>query len=70
MARTENGVSFYETGTAEIEVHFPNGDLKCKYCPFLSSNERSCQLNKKPVYYPNKYLGAFCPLKFKEFEEY
>ena len=69
MAGTEHGVSYYKTGTAQVFVYFPNGDLKCKYCPYLSSNERICQLNKQPVYYPDKYLGAFCPLEITEEEK-
>ena len=27
-------VDFYITGTETVEVHFPNGDLACQWCPF------------------------------------
>ncbi len=63
----ENGVSGYITGIAEIKVNFPidekgRAEIACKHCPYLSSNERMCQLNKKPVAYPNKFVGQDCPL--------
>ena len=38
-------------------------DISCHQCPYLSSNERMCQLNKEPTAYPNKYVGGKCPLK-------
>ena len=54
-------------------MYFPvdfkdNAEICCKHCQFLSSNERMCQLNKKPVAYPNKYVGDFCPLEREEKE--
>ena len=30
----DRGVDFYITGTEIVEVHFPNGDLACQWCPF------------------------------------
>lgn len=27
-------VGYYVTGTETVEVHFPNGDLSCQWCPF------------------------------------
>ena len=68
MANFESGVKEYITGTYMVEVNFPvdfkdNAEIACKHCPYLSSNERICQLNKKPVAFPNKYVGDFCPLK-------
>lgn len=63
----ESGVKAYITATSEVVVHFPvdwNGrtHICCKYCPFLSGNERVCYLNKKPVYFPERYVGPECPL--------
>lgn len=74
MANFESGVKEYITGTYMVEVNFPvdfkdNAEIACKHCPYLSSNERICQLNKKPVAFPNKYVGDFCPLKPLEREE-
>ena len=64
----ESGVSGYVSGVAEIKVNFPvdekgRAEIACKQCPYLSSNERMCQLNKQPVAYPNKYVGQDCPLR-------
>ena len=74
MANFDSGVKGYVTGHYLVEVHFPidikdNVEIACKHCPYLSSNERMCQLNKMPVAYPNKYVGDFCPLKPLEREE-
>lgn len=71
MANFESGVSSYITGVCTIEVHFPvdskgNAEICCKHCQYLSSNDRVCQLNKKPVAFPNKFVGESCPLQEKE----
>ena len=68
MANFESGVSGYVAGECVIKVYFPidfkgHADISCRHCPFLSSNERMCQLNKEPVAYPNKFVGDMCPLK-------
>ena len=73
MANFESGIASYITGECTIRVHFPVDDkgraeICCKHCPYLSSNERMCQLNKMPVAYPSKYVGDFCPLKPLESE--
>lgn len=67
MARFESGVASYIKAYAVIEVYFPVDDkgraaVACEYCPYLSSNSRICQLNKKIVAYPEKYVGDYCPL--------
>jgi hypothetical protein len=68
MANFESGIASYIVGECTIKVYFPVDDkgrseIACKHCPYLSSNERMCQLNKEPVAYPNKYVGAQCPLQ-------
>lgn len=68
MANFESGVASYIKGQATVEVFFPvdqkgNAEICCRHCPYLSSNDRMCQLNKMPVAYPNKYIGDNCPLK-------
>lgn len=67
MANFDSGVAGYVVGVAEVKVYFPVDDkgrqeIACKHCPYLSSNERMCQLNKEPVAYPNRYVGDKCPL--------
>ena len=64
----ESGVASYIKAEAIVKVNFPvdekgRAEIACKHCPYLSSNERMCQLNKEPVAYPNKFVGDMCPLK-------
>lgn len=73
MANFESGVAGFVKTEYLVKVSFPidfkgNEDICCKHCPFLSSNERMCQLNKQPVAYPNKFVGYYCPLERKEEE--
>lgn len=68
MANFESGVASYVKSEAVIKVNFPvdekgRAEIACKHCPYLSSNERMCQLNKEPVAYPNKFVGNMCPLR-------
>lgn len=68
MANFESGVFSYIKTQAVVPVNFPvdekgKAEINCKHCPYLSSNERMCQLNKEPVAYPNKYVGDMCPLR-------
>ena len=74
MANFESGIAGYVKAYAVVNVNFPVDDkgraeIACKHCPFLSSNERMCQLNKQPVAYPSKFVGDFCPLEKIELEE-
>lgn len=64
----ESGVTGFVSGVAKVKVYFPvdekgRAEIACKHCPYLSSNERMCQINKQPVAYPNKYVGQDCPLR-------
>ena len=68
MANFESGIASYVKAEAIIKVNFPvdekgRAEIACKHCPYLSSNERMCQLNKEPVAYPNKFVGDMCPLR-------
>ena len=68
MANFESGVASYIRTQTIVPVNFPVDDkgkaeINCKHCPYLSSNERMCQLNKELVAYPNKYVGDMCPLR-------
>lgn len=67
MASFESGVASYIKSYAVIEVYFPvdekgRADISCRQCPYLSSNSRVCQLNKKIVAYPDRHVGSYCPL--------
>lgn len=74
MADFSSGVKSFITGECTIKVKFPvdwkdRADVCCMQCPYLSSNERMCQLNKQPVQYPKQFIGWDCPLNFNENEE-
>lgn len=64
----KSGITAFLKAKGEVEVYFPNNDIKCVYCPYLSSNDRLCQLNKKPTFSPSKYVGEWCPLQFENAE--
>lgn len=71
MGDFENGIKGFVKGEYTVTVNFPidwkdREEIACKHCPYLSSNERMCQLNKQPVHFPNHYVGYNCPLEFKE----
>lgn len=71
MANFDSGVISYVKAYAVIEVNFPidakgTEYVACKYCPYLSSNNRMCQLNKAPVAFPERFVGAECPLIRKD----
>lgn len=71
MPNFESGVAGYITGVATVRVHFPvdfkgRAAINCKQCPYLSSNERVCQLNKMPVAFPSQFVGDNCMLEMVE----
>lgn len=73
MANFDSGVRGYVVGVHTVRVFFPvdergREEIACKHCPYLSSNERTCMLNKQPVAFPNKYVGEMCPLTEEEKE--
>ena len=72
-ANFDSGVKSFITGECTITVHFPvdwkdRAEVNCMHCPYLSSNERMCQLNKNPVHYPQQFIGYDCPLNFNNIQ--
>lgn len=68
MANFDSGVSSYIAGEYTVRVYFPvdykgRAEIACKHCPFLSSNSRTCWLNKQPVAFPDRFVGQDCPLR-------
>ena len=68
MANFDSGVKAFVKTQCTVTVYFPidfrdRSEIACKHCPYLSSNERMCQLNKEPVAFPNRYVGQNCPLE-------
>ena len=71
MSRFESGVTSYIHATATVNVYFPvdakgNADICCKQCPYYRYNNNRCGLNEKICSYPEKYVGAACPLNQEE----
>ena len=71
LANFEGGVSSYVHAVATVEVYFPvdakgNAEICCRQCPYFRTSSNSCALNGEVCAYPNKYVGARCPLTPKE----
>lgn len=71
MAKFENGIAWYETATATVPVHFPEGHIACQYCKLFCRYEEgfkrySCRLTDEWLIDPMHNIGFDCPLKFKE----
>lgn len=67
MSQFESGVASYIHATATVHVYFPvdakgNADISCKQCYYFRRASASCALNGKVCQYPDKYVGASCPL--------
>ena len=68
MANFETGVKRYIMARAVVTVGFPvdwrdNAEIACKHCPFFIRATQRCALNQEIVNYPEKYVGANCPLE-------
>lgn len=73
MANFETGISSYIHAVATVGVYFPvdskgNADICCRQCYYFRTASNSCALNGEVCAYPNKYVGARCPLIVKEEE--
>lgn len=73
MPNFETGVASYIHAQATVDVFFPvdakgNADISCRQCYFFRTSSNSCALNGEVCAFPNKYVGACCPLKPKEDE--
>ena len=68
MANFDNGVASYIIGQATVRVGFPvdfrgNAEIACKHCKFYIRATQRCALNQEVINYPEKYVGAECPLE-------
>lgn len=74
MPNFDSGVKRYIKARAVIEVSFPvswkgDADVSCKQCPYYVRATQRCALNQEIVNYPERYIGAACPLVPVEEEE-
>lgn len=73
MACFDSGVARYIKARAVVEVGFPvdfrgSTEIACKHCPFFVRATMRCALNQAVVNYPDRYVGAECPLELIEEE--
>lgn len=71
MSNFDSGVAAYIKGRCLVEVNFPvdsrgHADISCNQCPYYGRTSKTCQLNKQVVNFPEKYVGACCPLELAE----
>lgn len=71
MPTLETGVKGYVKAQAIVTVNFPidlkgNAEINCRQCQFFRVSSNSCALNGEICAFPNKYIGAFCPLDIVE----
>lgn len=63
--RFDSGVSYYTIGECEIQVNFPEDDVKCHWCPFLKHydgmNRDKCSLTDE-ILISTEIIGHRCPL--------
>ena len=65
MGRFDKGVSYYTVGECEIQVFFPEDEVRCKWCPFLKHydgmNRDKCGLTDE-ILISTEITGRKCPL--------
>ena len=71
MKTFPNGVGWYTTATTEIG--FPEDDICCQWCPFLTSDYKldreRCGKTGEVLIAPKYTIGHYCPLNFERKEE-
>ena len=71
MRSFSNGVSYYTKAT--VEIGFPENDVVCHWCPFLSSDykldRQRCNKTGEILTAPQHQIGYYCPLEFLAPEE-
>ena len=68
MADFSSGIKGYVQAEAVVTVLFPidwkgNEDICCDQCYYYRRSYKTCGLNGEVCAYPNKYVGAACPLE-------
>ena len=68
-----NGIRFYTTRTATVDVYFPEGHEACQFCRLFCRYEEnfkrySCRLTDEWLMDPFHNRGLLCPLTKSEEE--
>ena len=67
MARFDNGIAWYTIGRVNLRIAFPEGEVKCKWCPHLRADEANgrhfCRLTGSIVY-SKEIIADDCPIEF------
>lgn len=65
MGRFDKGVSHYTACNLDINVYFPEDEVKCRYCPFLRHYDNlerdKCSITND-IIYTREFMGHKCPL--------
>ena len=65
MGRFDKGVSSYTFATTEVQVAFPEDEVKCKWCKFLKHydgiDRDKCSLTEE-ILFSREIIGFNCPL--------
>jgi len=65
MGQFDKGVQYYTVCNLDINVYFPEDQVKCEYCPFLmhqdSVNRDRCTLTNE-ILFTREFTGRDCPL--------
>lgn len=73
MANFDSGVASYIHAQAKVDVFFPvdsrgNADISCNQCYYFRRSYKTCGLNGEVCQFPEKFVGASCPLEEAEEE--
>lgn len=68
MKQFLSGVSYYTKAT--VEIGFPEDDVCCHWCPFLTHDYKldreMCKKTGEILVAPKHDIGFYCPLNFKK----
>ena len=67
----KQGVRYYSKGILQLEVAFPEGDVRCQWCPFCVAEKSLgrwwCKAKNWMVYDPYAPgLPDFCPIRLMD----
>ncbi len=70
MKEFKNGVSYYTSGKAIIQINFPEDAVACCWCPFCRAESELgrywCRLTNSMIYNPFSGLAQGCPIQFEK----